>query len=81
MKIPRDIHAKELILSLQKLDYTVTRKTGSHLRLTTEKNGVHHITIPMHNPLKIGTLNSILNDVAQHFKIDKTELLKILNLK
>jgi hypothetical protein len=28
---------------------------GSHLRLTTDQNGQHHITIPNHDPLKIGT--------------------------
>ena len=29
--------------------YEVTRQTGSHLRLTTEVNGEHHITIPNHD--------------------------------
>jgi glycerophosphoryl diester phosphodiesterase len=32
--------------------YQTTRQTGSHLRLTTDKNGIHHITIPNHDPLK-----------------------------
>ncbi|NYE57789.1 putative RNA binding protein YcfA (HicA-like mRNA interferase family) [Carboxydothermus ferrireducens DSM 11255] len=36
----------------------VTRQTGSHIRLTTTLKGEHHVTIPLHDPLKIGTLNN-----------------------
>ena len=30
------------------------------MRLTTQRGGEHHLTIPAHNPLRIGTLNAIL---------------------
>ncbi len=60
MKIPRDISAQELIKSLQKLGYSVTRQKGSHIRLTTTSNGEHHLTIPNNNPRKLGTLSSII---------------------
>lgn len=53
-----------------------SRQTGSHIRLTTLPEGQHHITIPNHDPLKAGTLNAILNDIAQHFKISKQELIE-----
>lgn len=46
------------------LGYGVDHQTGSHIRLTTQRNGEHHVTIPAHKPLKIGTLNAILRDVA-----------------
>jgi len=46
--------------------------------LTTEQNGVHHITIPNHNPIKIGTLSAIINDIASDFNKSKEELVKIL---
>jgi len=39
----------------------------------------HHVTIPEHAPLKIGTLNSTLRDVAAHAKMTREELLKILS--
>lgn len=78
MKIPRDLTGSELIKKLKKFDYLVTRQSGSHIRLTTSVNGEHHITIPNHDPLKIGTLSSILNDVAAHLKITKDELLNKL---
>ena len=78
MKTPRDLNAKILIKSLKLYGYSVTRQTGSHIRMTTNKNGQHHITIPNHSPLKIGTLNSIIADIAQHLDKTKEDLLKEL---
>jgi predicted RNA binding protein YcfA (HicA-like mRNA interferase family) len=78
MKIPRDLSGWSLIGKLKRYGYEPTRQTGSHIRLTTQFNGEHHITIPNHNPLKIGTLSSILDLVAEHFQISKVELLEQL---
>jgi len=60
---------------LGRFGYTVTRQVGSHMRLTTQRGGEHHVTIPAHNPLRIGTLNSVLSDVSSHLGITKDELL------
>lgn len=78
MKLPRDISAKELISSLQKLGYSVSRQKGSHIRVTTLINGEHHLTIFNHSQLKLGTLSSILNDIAMHFKQSKEDIAKQL---
>lgn len=78
MKLPREISGEELAKILTKYGYEITRRTGSHIRLTTQKQGEHHITIPAHKSLKIGTLSNILNDIANHFKIDKSDLVKEL---
>ena len=78
MKLPRGLTGKELIAALAKLGYATTRQSGSHIRLTTEVNGTHHITIPDHRPLKVGTLSAILRDVAAHHGIDRDELVKLL---
>ncbi|WP_406677155.1 type II toxin-antitoxin system HicA family toxin [Neomoorella carbonis] len=78
MKIPRDISGEELAGLLAKFGYQITRQTVSHLRLTTMFNGEHHITIPRHNTLRVGTLNGILVDVAKHLKISKEVLVKDL---
>jgi predicted RNA binding protein YcfA (HicA-like mRNA interferase family) len=75
MKIPRDVNGTMLIKRLEKFGYQVTRQTGSHIRLTSLDNGVHHLTIPNHNPIKIGTLSSILQDVASHNGISKQEII------
>lgn len=74
MRLPRDTSAQELIKSLQKLGYVVTRQKGSHVRVTTTSNGQHHVTIPNHNPVKLGTLSSIIGDIAAHFKQTKEEI-------
>jgi len=78
MKLPRDIDSQQLIKSLNKFGYEPTRQSGSHIRLTTQQNGQHHITIPNHDPLKIGTLNAILTELAQHLSVSKQELIERL---
>lgn len=79
MKVPRDISANKLIKMLSKLGYSQTRQVGSHIRLTLNKeNQSFHITIPNHNPIKIGTLNNILNDISVQVKISKQELIQKL---
>ena len=78
MRIPRDLGGEELAGLLKKYGYAVTRQAGSHLRLTTQQGGEHHATIPRHKPLRIGTLNSILKDVAEHFAMSRDELAESL---
>jgi predicted RNA binding protein YcfA (HicA-like mRNA interferase family) len=78
MKLPRDCSGDNLAKALSKLGYRITRQTGSHIRLTTQEHGEHHLTIPAHDPIKIGTLNAILHDVEAHFGMDRETLLKIL---
>jgi predicted RNA binding protein YcfA (HicA-like mRNA interferase family) len=78
MRIPRDLTGKELIKALGKLGYEVSRQSGSHIRLTTKRNGTHHITIPDHRPIKVGTLAGVLADVAAHHQMTRDELLAYL---
>lgn len=74
MRLPRDLSGRELARALRRYGYAVTRETGSHLRLTTQQGGEHHLTIPDHASLRIGTLASILADVAEHVKITRSTL-------
>jgi len=74
MRMPRNISGTELIKALKPLGYAVTRQLGSHIRLTTVQNGEHHITVPNHDPIRIGTLSAILGDIAIHFNKSKEEL-------
>ena len=75
MKLPRDLNGEELARYLKAVGYQVSRQTGSHLRLTTERKGEHHVTIPKHKPLRVGTLSGILKAIAEHLEVDKQELL------
>jgi predicted RNA binding protein YcfA (HicA-like mRNA interferase family) len=80
MRLPRDVSGIRLVNALRILGYETTRQSGSHVRLTTQEQGEHHVTIPKHDPLKIGTFASILDVVAEHHKISRSELLKRLKL-
>ena len=78
-KIPRDVSGRQLVQLLKRYGYTVTRQTASHVRLTSRSKGSeHHITIPDHQSIKIGTLNSVLNDLATYQGKSKAEIIKDL---
>jgi hypothetical protein len=56
-----------------------TRQTGSHVRLTSVARGhEHHCTVPLHKPLRVGTLGSVLKDVASYLEMDRSSLLSEL---
>lgn len=78
MRMPRNLSGAELASALKTFGYEATRQTGSHLRLTTQTNGEHHVTVPLHDPLKVGTLSGILNGVAEHLNLSRNEVLQAL---
>jgi len=79
VRLPRDLTGAQLIRALAKLGYTATRQTGSHVRLTCESPSQHHITVPLHDPLRIGTLAAMLSAVADIHGLTRDQLqLKIL---
>jgi predicted RNA binding protein YcfA (HicA-like mRNA interferase family) len=65
---------RDLAKALKILGYETTRQTSSHMRLTTQEQGQYHLTIPKHDPLRIGTLAAILADIADHFHMTREEL-------
>ena len=78
MRLPRDVSGPDLVKALHRLGYAITRQTGSHVRLTTQERHEHHVTIPNHSALRIGTLAGILADVAEHFDMTRDELVEEL---
>jgi predicted RNA binding protein YcfA (HicA-like mRNA interferase family) len=78
MKLPYNINSQQLIKALRTFGYAPTRQTGSHIRLTTQEKFQHHLTIPHHDPIRIGTLNAILIEVANHFGMTKEEVARKL---
>ena len=78
MRLPRDVSGDDLARRLARLGYQATRQTGSHLRLTTDRDGQHHITIPRHAALRIGTLAAVLSELESHHHLDRTALLDLL---
>jgi len=43
--------------------------------LTTVEQGEHHVTIPRHEALRVGTLAAILMDVGRHVGLTRDELI------
>lgn len=82
MKLSRKESGLFLVKKLSKIGYFVSRQKGSHIRLTKsfEKED-HHLTIPNHNPIKIGLLSKILKDVAEKMELSVEELMKLINDK
>jgi predicted RNA binding protein YcfA (HicA-like mRNA interferase family) len=80
VKTPRDVSGEELIQALRVMGYQRARQEGSHVRLTTRLDGEHHLTIPNHTPLRVGTFRSILKLVAAHHGLSVEALLNRLGL-
>lgn len=80
MRLPRDLDPQSLVRALSALGYEATRQTGSHVRVTTLLDGEHHEVIPVHKPIKVGTLHSILASVAKHHGMAVGELMRKLRI-
>lgn len=79
MKLPRDLSGREFARLLRRFGYEVVRQEGSHLRLASNfKSTTHHITIPDHDELKIGTLRKLIQLVANYSELEAAELMKQL---
>jgi len=77
MKLPRDLSGDDLVKHLcKRWEYAKIHQVGSHVILQTEHPTPHRITVPAHNPLRIGTLNGILSSIAAHKNVPKEAILK-----
>jgi predicted RNA binding protein YcfA (HicA-like mRNA interferase family) len=75
LRLPRDLSGHELIRLLQRYGYERTRQVGSHIRLQSSLRGhPHHVTIPDHHNLRLGTLSAILSDVASYLSLERSKL-------
>jgi len=79
-RVPFDVNGEVLIKRLTKLGYGRERQSGSHVTCTTQVKGEHHAYIPLHSPVSPGTLRKILQDIADHHKLDVQDLIKLLKL-
>jgi predicted RNA binding protein YcfA (HicA-like mRNA interferase family) len=78
MRLPRDLSGTELIAVLcREFGYERVNQVGSHVILQRE-DPHHRIAVPDHDPLRVGTLNSILRAVATAQNIDKKQILRFL---
>ena len=60
---------------LRRYGYERTRQVGSHIRLEASRRGsVHRVTVPNHESLRLGTLSSILSDIAEYLGVERSKL-------
>ena len=80
MKLPRDVSGDDLVKGLRRVGYEFTRQKGDHVYMTTQLRGEHHVAVPMHNPIKVGTFAAILAAVASHLAMDRDTLLREMKI-
>ena len=79
MKVPRDLSGTRLIKVLcRDWSYRQVHQEGSHVILQTETPGHQRLSVPNHNRLRVGTLNSIVRTVATHKGVDRQTVLDSL---
>ncbi len=79
VKLPRISGNKLIKVLTNTMGYEIVRQKGSHIRLSKNtKNGIHNITIPNHEELAKGTLNSILSSVSKWNNISKDKLIEMI---
>jgi predicted RNA binding protein YcfA (HicA-like mRNA interferase family) len=79
MKLPRDLRGKDLAQALYRdWGYRIVHQEGSHIIVQTEAPSHQRLAIPNHNPVRLGTLNSILRLVARHKGVERDEILRSL---
>jgi predicted RNA binding protein YcfA (HicA-like mRNA interferase family) len=78
MKLPRNVSGEQLIAVAVQLGYKRIRQKGSHVRLRHEGPSGHSITIPLHDPMKAGTLHGILSEIARMRSIAYENLVELL---
>ncbi len=79
MKIPRDLSGAQLVKFLcRDWGYRVVHQEGSHIILQTEEPSHQRLSVPNHNPVRVGTLNSIIRAVSLHKGVARQELLDTL---
>lgn len=81
MKLPRDVYGRNLAAVLcRHWGYAKVNQVGSHMILQTETPEHHRISIPDHKPLRLGTFNAILREVATAQKTTRESILATLLL-
>ena len=79
MKVPRDLSGAQLVKVLGRdWGYRVVHQEGRHLILQTDVPMHQRLSVPNHNPVRVGTLNSIVRAVSAHKGVERQQLLEAL---
>ncbi len=80
MRLPRDLSGYNLVKALERIGYAPARQEGSHVQLTFAGPPQHHVTVPLHDTLRMGLLAAILDEVAEARHLDRAELIRLLEI-
>ena len=80
MKLPRDVNGAQLVRALRRIGYEVVRQKGSHIIVQTATPSIHSVTVPNHRPVRVGTLKSIIDDIAERRQMTPEALAELLDL-
>jgi predicted RNA binding protein YcfA (HicA-like mRNA interferase family) len=70
----RQFSGKEVVKIFEAHGFEVKRSVGSHVRMTLYKeDSSYHVTIPLHDSLKKGTLHGIIKDFELCFGKNETQ--------
>jgi predicted RNA binding protein YcfA (HicA-like mRNA interferase family) len=70
----KQLSGKEVVKIFEAHGFEITRTVGSHVRLTLFKDdSSFHITIPLHDALKKGTLHGVIKDFELCFGKEETK--------
>jgi predicted RNA binding protein YcfA (HicA-like mRNA interferase family) len=79
VKLPRDLKGRDLACVLcGRWGYTQVNQVGSHIILQTGTPRHQRLSVPDHKPLRIGTLNAILREVAAAKGVTREEVFATL---
>jgi predicted RNA binding protein YcfA (HicA-like mRNA interferase family) len=79
VKLPRDITGQEMVRALTRhWGYRQVHQVGSHIILQTDDPRHHRLSVPDHDPLRIGTLNAILRAVAEAKNVRREDIIEKL---
>jgi predicted RNA binding protein YcfA (HicA-like mRNA interferase family) len=79
VKLPRDLYGRTLAAALcRHWEYQQVNQVGSHIIVQTETPKHHRLSVPDHKPLRVGTLNGILRDVAAAKHVTREAILASL---
>jgi predicted RNA binding protein YcfA (HicA-like mRNA interferase family) len=80
VKLPRELYGRDLARVLcARWAYRQINQVGSHIILQTETPQHHRLSVPDHKPLRIGTLNAILRQVAAAKGVAREDILATLS--
>jgi predicted RNA binding protein YcfA (HicA-like mRNA interferase family) len=78
VKLPRDLSGRRLAQVLvRRWGYREVHRVGRHMILQTESPQHHRLSVPDHNPLRVGTLSAILRSVAEAKSVSHDEILAL----